>query len=135
MGILDRLRGRHTEDTEGGPVVEPPIDREARRAQLDELEESLRQLARAMADRPERMSNPGWRGRVEDYRYAANEAAHIARREFQRSEVLDIVNQIRPLYPPGVVAPSPEYLPFEAEQTRLLGALHALRQPLPSESV
>ena len=80
MGILDRLRGQHAEDTEDGPVVEPPIDRDARRAQLDELEESLRQLARAMADQPERMANPGWRGRVEDYRYAANEAAHISRR-------------------------------------------------------
>jgi len=135
MGILDRLRGRHAGDTEDGTVVEPPIDRDARRAQLDELEESLRELARAMADQSDRMANPGWRGRVEDYRYAANEAAYISRREFQRSEILDLVNQIRPLYPPDAVAPPPEYLPFEAEQTRLLGAMHALRQPLPSESV
>jgi hypothetical protein len=131
MGLLDRLRGRRADDT--GGVVEPPIDRAVRREQLDELENALRALARAMADVPDRMNNPGWRGRVEDYRWAAMETYHLSQREFLRADVLDLINQIRPLYSPDAVAPPAEYLPFEAQQGRLLAAIQALRLPVPTE--
>jgi hypothetical protein len=132
MGILDKLRGRKEDDDEA--VVEPQVDLDARRPQLDELETALRTLARAMADVPGRMDNPGWRGLVEDYRWVASEVAHLSRREFARADLLDVVNLVRPLYPPDSVSPPAEYLPFEAEQARVLAAVHALRVPLPSES-
>ena len=131
MGLLDRLRGRRTGGD--GTVVEPPIDRAARGEQLDELENALRALARAMADVPERMNNPGWRGRVEDYQWAAMETYQLSQREFRRADVLDLINQIRPLYSPNAVAPPAEYLPFEAQQNRLLAAIQALRLPVPTE--
>lgn len=131
MGILDKLRGKRDDDD--GPVVEPPIDHAARRPQIDELEQALRVLARAMADVPGRMDNPGWRGLVDDYRWIASEAAHLSRRDFERSDLLDLVNLVRPLYPPDSVAPPAEYLPFEEEQARVLAAVHALRTPLPTE--
>jgi len=131
MGLLDRLRGRRAD--EESAAVEPPFDRAARREQLDELEDALRELARAMADVPGRMDNPGWRGRVQDYQWAAMETYHVSQREFGRTDVLDLINQIRPLYSPNAVAPPAEYLPFEAQQNRLLAAIQALRLPVPSE--
>jgi hypothetical protein len=131
MGLLDRLRGRRAADESA--LVEPPFDRDARREQLDELEDALRALARAMADVPGRMENPGWRGRVEDYQWAAMETYHVSQREFSRGDVLDLINQIRPLFSPNAVAPPAEYLPFEAQQNRLLAAVQALRLPVPSE--
>jgi hypothetical protein len=132
MGLLDRLRGRRGDDESA--VTEPPFDRDARREQLNELENALRMLARAMAEVPGRMDNPGWRGRVEDYQWAAMETFQLSQRDFRRADVLDLINQIRPLYSPNAVAPPAEYLPFEAQQSRLLAAIQALRLPVPSES-
>jgi hypothetical protein len=132
MGLLDRLRARRGDDASS--VAEPPFDRAARREQLDELEDALRLLARAMAEVPGRMENPGWRGRVEDYQWAAMEAYQMSQRDFGRADVLDLINQIRPLYSPNAVAPPVEYLPFEAQQNRLLAAIQVLRLSLPSES-
>lgn len=132
MGLLDRLRARRGDDASS--VAEPPFDQDARREQLDELEDALRLLARAMAEVPGRMENPGWRGRVQDYQWAAMETYHMSQRDFGRADVLDLINQIRPLYSPNAVAPPVEYLPFEAQQNRLLAAIQALRLRLPSES-
>jgi hypothetical protein len=112
------------------PVV-LPVDLTARRAQLDELENALRELARAMAADEERMANPGWRGRVDDLRFAANEAGKLSRTEFDRAALQDLAAEVRPLYGPGDVPA--EYAPYQAQHDRVLAAAATLREPLPDE--
>jgi len=132
MGVFDRVRaalGATGQDTE--VAVEPRLDTEARRAQLDELEQALRALARQMAARDELMVNPGWRGRVEDLRFAAGEAARLSRSGFDRAALDDLAAQVRPLYGPGPVPP--EYAPHQEAHDRVLAAVAAIRGPLDQE--
>lgn len=134
MGLMDRVKamfGDSAED-EDAAVEELPLDVEVRRAQLDELEDALRTLARAMAANNDLMANPGWRGRVEDLRFAANEAAQLSRSGFNRAALHDVAAEVRPLYGPGEVPA--EYAAFQAEHDRMLAAVGALRADLPSES-
>jgi hypothetical protein len=133
MGLLDRLRGRREDDGDDEVPPEPPLDVDARRAQLDDLERALRTISRAMAAETARMTNPGWRGRVEDLRFAANEAGRLSNEGFTRAELLDLANQVRPLYAPSLDQPPQEYLPYADQQAVLLAAVAALRTPLPSE--
>lgn len=132
MGLIDRLRGRR-EDEEDDVPPEPPLDVDARRVQLDDLERALRTISRSMAAETARMTNPGWRGRVEDLRFAANEAGRLSNEGFTRAELLDVANQVRPLYAPSSSQPPQEYLPYADQQAALLAAVAALRSPLPSE--
>lgn len=135
MGLIERMKARlaGSAASEGDDVVDQiPLDADARRRQLDELEEALRTLARAMAANAELMANPGWRGRVDDLRFAANEAAQIGRSEFDRAALHDVAAEVRPLYGDGPVPG--EYAPYVAEHDRVLAAVAALRAPLPSES-
>lgn len=132
MGVLDRLKGLLGNTADDEVIVEAPVDREARRIQLNELEQALRELARSMAAETELMANPGWRGRVDDLRFAANEAAHVSSTEFDRTALYDIAAEVRPLYGSGDVPP--EYLPYQAEHERVISAAAALRAPLDSES-
>jgi hypothetical protein len=133
VGLADRVRalfsGAERPDSEE-PVV-APVDLAARRAQLDELENALRTLASAMADDDERMTNPGWRGRVDDLRFAANEAGKLSRTEFHRSALQDLAAEVRLLYGPGYVPA--EYAPYQHEHDRVRAAAAALRAPLPTE--
>ena len=134
MGLVDRVRalfgGAEPPDSEEPIVV--PVDLSASRAQLDELEDALRGLARAMAEDEERMANPGWRGRVDDLRFAANESAKLSRTEFHRSALQDLAAEVRLLYGPGDVPA--EYAPYQSEHDRVLAAVAALRAPLPTEA-
>ena len=134
MGLIDRVKamlgGADAGDSDDD-VPDLPLDVATRRAQLDELEEALRVLARAMASHAELMVNPGWRGRVEDLRFAANEAAQLARSEFTRAALDDLAAEVRPLYGSGPVPA--EYAPYRAEHDRVLAAVAALRAPLSSE--
>ena len=134
MGLVDRVRALFggADASEADEPVVLPIDISARRAQLDELENSLRDLARAMAEDEELMANPGWRGRVDDLRFAATEAAKLSRTEFDRVALQDLSAEVRPLYGPGDVPA--EYAPYQAKHDRVLAAAAALRQPLPGES-
>ena len=135
MGLIERMKARLAGSAarEGDDVVDQiPLDADARRQQLDELEEALRTLARAMAANAELMANPGWRGRVDDLRFAANEAAKVGRAEFDRAALHDVAAEVRPLYGGGPVPD--EYAPYVAEHDRVLAAVAALRAPLPSES-
>ncbi|HSI93030.1 MAG TPA: hypothetical protein VK925_05985 [Jiangellaceae bacterium] len=134
MGLMDRVKAMFGEaaEAEDAPVEELPLDVEVRRAQLDELEDAVRSLARAMAAKTDLMANPGWRGRVEDLRFAANEAAQLSRSGFDRAALHDVAAEVRPLYGPGEVPA--EYAPFRAEHERVLAAVDALRGSLPSES-
>jgi hypothetical protein len=133
MGLLDRVKaalgGR---DDDGGEAIELPVDVDARRKQLGDLEEALRVLARAMAEDEGRMVNPGWRGRVADLRFAADEAGRLAGQGFDRAALGDLAAEVRPLYGHGPVPP--EYAPYQAAHDRVLAATESLRAPLPSES-
>lgn len=112
------------------PVV-LPVDLPARRAQLESLENALRELARAMVGDEERMTNPGWRGRIDDLRFAANEANKLSRTEFDRAALQDLAAEVRPLYGPGEVPE--EYAPYQTEHDRVIAAAAALRERLPTE--
>lgn len=132
MGVFDRVRAALGATGQATEVsAEPRLDTEARRAQLGELEQALRALARDMAGREELMVNPGWRGRVDDLRFAADEAAQLSRSEFDRAALDDLAAQVRPLYGPGPVPA--EYAPHRAAHDRVLAAVAAIREPLDSE--
>ena len=132
MGLVDRLRGALGGHAEAEPV-EPPLDEAARRAQLDDLDDALRGLARAMAAEVALMTNPGWSGRVDEYRWVAGEAVRLSKHGFTRADLLDLANEVRPLFVPGAGEPPAEYARFAADQQRVLDATEALRATLPSE--
>lgn len=136
MGLLDRMKaalGGHDDQNEGpAEVADVPLDLDARRAQLAELTDALTELTRAMSSDQARMANPGWRGRVEDLRFAAAEAARLNRRGFDRAALLDLAAEVRPLYGAGPVPP--EYATYQAAHERVVEAAQVLRRPLPSES-
>jgi len=136
MGLMDRLRARRTAsgpESEEDTGVPPAVDVETRRRQLIDLDAELRALAREMASDPARMRNPGWAGKVADYRAVAAEAAAIERDGFDRAALTDLANQVVPLYRAGVDVP-PEYLPFTQAHGRVMAAADALRAVLPSET-
>ena len=134
MGLLDRWRSRvgdegGDEDDAGAP---PPVDVAARSAQLIELDDALRSLARGMAADTDRMRNPGWSGKVADYRAVAAEAATLERDGFDRASLTDLVNQVVPLFRPGSDVPR-EYVDVADAHQRVLEAADAIRAVLPSE--
>jgi hypothetical protein len=131
MGLFDRVKEMFNRDG-GDEAPDLPLDVERRRAQLDELEDALRSLAGVMAEDGERMRNPGWRGRVEDLRFAANEAGRLSHEGFDRAALHDLAAEVRPLYGPGPIPP--EYAAFTAEHERVVGAAQVLRETLPSEA-
>jgi hypothetical protein len=133
VGLVDRVKalfGSSDAPNADEPVV-LPVDLPARRAQLEDLENALRELARAMAADEERMANPGWRGRIDDLRFAANEAAKLSRTEFDRAALQDLAAEVRPLYGGGNVPE--EYAPYQTEHDRVLAAAAALRERLSTE--
>jgi hypothetical protein len=139
MGLLDRMKaalggrddaGERTAG--GGDAAELPLDADARRAQLDDLEQALRTLARAMAADEARMANPGWSGRVADLRYAADQAGRLSREGFDRAALYDLAAEVPLLYGRGTVPP--DYVGYQAAHERVFVAVEALRAPLPSES-
>jgi hypothetical protein len=132
MGLLDRVKAAFGGRDDEGETPDPPVDVEARRAQLDDLEQALRALTRDMSADAERMANPGWSGRVADLRFAADTAGRLTRQGFDRAALLDLAAEVRPLYGRGTVPP--EYAPYQAAHERVLAAVAVLRAPLPSES-
>jgi hypothetical protein len=134
MGLMDRWRSRAKDD--GGDSDDtgtpPPVDVAARSAQLIELDDALRALARGMAADTDRMRNPGWSGKVADYRAVAADAAALERDGFDRASLTDLVNQVVPLFRPGGVVPS-EYVEVAEAHQRVLDAADAIRAVLPSE--
>jgi hypothetical protein len=134
MGLLDRFRaGRRdaaeSEDDHGTP---PPVDTAARSQQLIELDDALRALARSLAADSDRMRNPGWAGKVSDYRAVAADAAALERDGFDRAALTDLANQVVPLYRAGAPVPA-EYAAVAADHDRAMAAADALRAVLPAE--
>ena len=134
MGLLDRWRSRAGDDggDEDDAGALPPVDVAARSAQLIELDDALRSLARGMAVDTDRMRNPGWSGKVADYRAVAAEAATLERDGFDRASLTDLVNQVVPLFRPGSDVPR-EYVDVADAHQRVLEAADAIRAVLPSE--
>ncbi|HEX2362290.1 MAG TPA: hypothetical protein VHI11_09485 [Jiangellaceae bacterium] len=113
-------------------VPDLPVDVEARRMQLKELDAALTALAQQMSADADRMRNPGWRGRVEDIQFGAAECSRLRRKGFDRAALLDLAAEVRLLYGSGPVPP--EYAPFQAAHERVVEAAAAVRGPLQSES-
>jgi len=133
---MDRLRaGRQgsSQESEEDFGTPPPVDLAARGQQLIELDDALRTLARGMAGDTDRMRNPGWAGKVADYRAVAADAATLERDGFDRAALTDLANQVVPLYRAGAQAP-PEYAAVLDAHARAMDAADALRAVLPSES-
>ncbi len=137
MGLLDRFRrDRSAAEGESGSEEDhgtpPPVDVPARSEQLIELDDALRALARGLAADTDRMRNPGWAGKVSDYRAVAAEAAALERDGFDRAALTDLANQVVPLYRAGASTPD-EYVAVEQAHERAMAAADALRGVLPSE--
>jgi hypothetical protein len=116
----------------GGDDLPAPVtlNVEARRAQLQELEAALDKLVAVMADNTERMSNPGWRGRVSEYRMLSGEARLLRAREFTREEILDLAFEVRPALSGDLPEDVRAIEPLQAE---LMRAAEALQEVLPGE--
>jgi len=134
MGLMDRWRSRTERDSgdDEDTGIAPPVDVAARSAQLIELDDALRALARGMASDADRMRNPGWSGKVDDYRAVAAEAATLERDGFDRASLTDLANQVVPLFRPGSDVPG-EYVAVADAHQRVLDAADAIRAVLASE--
>ena len=135
MGLMDRLRGgraRAADESEDDTGSPPPVDVGARSQQLIELDDALRSLARSLAADTDRMRNPGWAGKVADYRAVAAAAAQLERDGFDRADLTDLAAQVVPLYRDGSPVP-PEYASVHEAHARAMAAAEALRAVLPAE--
>lgn len=135
MGLMDRLRGARqggSDSSEQDTGTPPPVDLEARGRQLIELDDALRALARGLAADTDRMANPGWSGKVADYRAVAAEAAALERDGFDRADLTDLAAQVVPLYRASASVP-PEYESVREAHERAMAATEALRTVLPAE--
>jgi hypothetical protein len=132
---MDRLRGGRaasTQESEEDHGTPPPVDVQARSQQLIELDDALRTLARSLAADSKRMRNPGWAGKVSDYRAVAADAAVLERDGFDRAALTDLAAQVVPLYRAGVAVPA-EYEAVADQHDRAMAAADALRDVLPTE--
>ena len=115
------------------PLIDedPPItlDVERRRTQLLRLEQALDALAEGM--RAERSTDdPGWRSRVNEYNRLAGQAQLERQRIPTRESLLDLVFEVRPLFP-GEIPPGMEAIgPLQDE---VMAAAGDLRELLPGE--
>lgn len=128
MGILGKLFGRTNaaDDGEDAPIT---LDVETRKLQLLRLERGLDALSREMRE-VQRVDNPGWRGRVNEYSRLAGEAS-IARRGLPTREgLLDLVFEIRPVFTGAAPAGLGSLEPLQAE---VLAAAEDLRTLQPDE--
>ncbi|SDT47808.1 hypothetical protein [Microlunatus soli] len=126
MGLLDRLRGRGG----GGPDPTIVLDLDARREQLQALEQSLDALARLMREREDLMVNPGWRAKITEYDLVAGEAMQLRRGTPTREAILDLAFEVRPAVKGEVPAGLEQ---VAAQQEDALAAANRLAELLPGE--
>lgn len=106
------------------------LDVEARTAQLLELEKALDKLVEVMRANTGRMSNPGWRERVAEYKRVSGEAYTLRRGGFDREQLLDLAFEVRPVMTGDLPA---DVEPVRPLQDSLMTAAEALREVLPTE--
>ena len=129
MGFLGKLFGRDRDGDEEGFDAPVTLDVEARRPQLQRLENALDALAEQMRT-AQSVDNPGWRGRVNEYGRLAGEAMILRKGVCTREQLLDLVFEIRPVFT-GPVPPGLETLvPLQDE---VVAAAEELRELLPHE--
>ena len=125
MSFFKKLFGRDDEDEE----IPITLDLERRRPQLLRLEKALDALAAGMRTN-HTTDDPGWRGRVNEYSRLAGEVMTLRKGNPTRDQVLDLVFEVRPVFP-GEIPPGMEAIgPLQAE---VLAAADDLRQLLPGE--
>ena len=128
MGFLDRLLRRERDD-DGGPETPISLDLDRRREQLGRLEKSLDALAEQMR-KEQSVDNPGWRGRVNEYGRLAGDATMLRRTSFDREQLVDLVFQIRPVFPGPIPAGMENLGPLQDD---VMAAAEDLRELLPHE--
>lgn len=127
VGLLGKIFGKRDDDEGEEPTIS--LDLDARRAQLQRLEQALDALSRQMRELSS-LDNPGWRGRVNEYSRLAGEAMAMRRGTPTREGVLDLVFEIRPVF----TGPVPDGLASLAPlQDEVLRAANALRELEPGE--
>ena len=127
MNFLRKLFRRGSEDDAGEVPI--TLDLERRKAQLARLEQALDALANEMRAEHS-MDDPGWRGRVNEYRRLAGEAMTLRRGPITREAILDLVFEVRPLFTGPIPAGMEACGPLQDE---VLAAAADLRELLPGE--
>lgn len=94
MGFLDRLLRRDDD----GEVVLSPFSPDRVRPELSGLIEALTALIDAMETPDSPLSNPGWRGRLRDLHSSRGDLRMLARRDFTRDELFEVLTCVRPVY-------------------------------------
>ncbi|MBO0810642.1 MAG: hypothetical protein J2P23_01190 [Microlunatus sp.] len=128
MGLFSKLR-RHGDGADSDRPL--TLDLDARRHQLQVLEEALDGLTRLMRDRPDLMENPGWRAKITEYDMVGSEAMQLRRTTPTREALLDLGFEVRPAVTPSTTTAGLETI--VAQQQQALAAAQALIDPLPSE--
>jgi hypothetical protein len=132
LSWLRRLLGGGDGSGATAPVT---IDVEARTEQLLALERVLDRLVEVMRANEERMSNPGWRERMAEYRRLSGESYRLrAAGTFTREQILDLAFEIRPVFSGTGRGELPaDVRVVEPLQVELLAAAAALQDVLPGE--
>ena len=128
VGLFSRLRGRSDDAGSDQPVA---IDVDARREQLQALEQALDGLTRLMRERTDLMDNPGWRAKITEYDMVASEAMQLRRSTPTREAVLDLGFEVRPAVTASNTTTGLDAV--VAQQQQALTAAQALIDVLPSE--
>lgn len=128
VGLFSKLRGRGDGDDSDRVLV---LDVEARRHQLEVLEQALDGLTRLMRERPDLMENPGWRAKVTEYDMVASEAMQLRRATPTREALLDLGFEVRPAVTQSTT--TADLQAIVAQQEQALAAAQALIDVLPNE--
>jgi hypothetical protein len=106
------------------------LDVDQRKAQLVELERVLDKLVEVMKANDQRMSNPGWRERMAEYRRLSGESYRLRAGSFTREQILDLAFEIRPVFTGDL---PDDVRVIEPLQEQLMAAATALQDVLPGE--
>lgn len=130
MGLFDKLFRRNSEDDEA-PAVSRPLDQEARGGQLAELDAALQALIAAMETPPSPVANPGWQGRIKDYRWAQGGCTMLRKTTITRDGLVEITAGLRPVFGPDGPPPGLEHLVELSDS--VIAKTRVLEAPLASE--
>lgn len=134
MGWLGRLFRTNQDDVdEDAPAVGRPVDLDARRRQLNELDTALTALLEGMDQPPAPIDNPGWRGRRGDLSVARSSVRTLRdATTFTRDDLFEVISTIRPVFGRGQAPAGLE--PLAALSDRVIVLARSLETPLPHEA-
>lgn len=128
MGLFSRWFGPRDDD---GPVTLRALDQDARRSQLAELAAALDELITSMEQPPAPVDNPGWQGRLKDYRWSQGGAVMLQKQVITREDLVEITAGLRPVF--GVAGPVPGLERLARLSDRVQAIVKIIEAPLPSE--